>query len=68
MASEMQFEQPALNADASDTYQEFQRFTQPIQFTFKGPLVKAGNAYRAGWLGMQIGPQGHEVYKHSLKN
>lgn len=64
MASAMPFEQPAFNWDASDTFQEFQRFKQHVQFTFKGPLSKAENKDKAGWLGMWIGPQGREIYKN----
>ena len=63
MASAMQFEQPAMNWDASDTNQEFQRFKQHVEFTFKGPLAKADKKDRSGWLGMLIGAQGREVYK-----
>ena len=59
----MPFEQPAFNWDTSDTFQEFQRFKQHVQFTFKGPLSKADNKDKAGWLGMWIGPQGREIYK-----
>ena len=57
------FEQPSLNWDASDMYQEFQRFKQHVQFTFKGPLASADAKHKCGWLGMWIGQQGRELYK-----
>ena len=41
MASAMQFEQPAMNWGASETYQEFQRFKQLVEFTFNGYSAKA---------------------------
>lgn len=63
MATGFQFEHPSLNWGAPDVYQEFQRFKQHVEFTFKGPLVKAEPADRAGWLGLWIGQQGREVYK-----
>ena len=63
MASAMQFKQPSLNWNASDTYQEFQRFKQHVKINFKSPLEKAVKANRAGWLGMWIEPQGREVFK-----
>ena len=58
MASAMPFEQPAFNWDASDTFQEFQRFKQHVQFTFKGPLSKADNKDKAGWLGSRLTKHG----------
>ena len=63
MASGFSFNQPCFNWDAKDTYQEFQRFKQHIEFTFKGPLAKSNKKDCAGWLGMWIGQQGREVYK-----
>ena len=63
MATGFSFEQTVFNWDAQDAYQEFQRFKQHVQFTFKGPLAKADKPDRAGWLGMWIGQQGREVYK-----
>ena len=63
MASGFSFEQPCFNWDAKDTYQEFQRFKQHVEFTFKGPLAKSNKKDCAGWLGMWIGQQGREVYK-----
>ena len=63
MASGFSFDQPCFNWDAKDTYQEFQRFKQHVEFTFKGPLAKSNKKDCAGWLGMWIGQQGREVYK-----
>ena len=63
MASGFSFDQPCFNWDAKDTYQEFQRFKQHVEFTFKGPLAKSDKKDCAGWLGMWIGQQGREVYK-----
>lgn len=63
MATGFQFEHPSFNWGAPDVYQEFQRFKQHVEFTFKGPLVKAEPKDRAGWLGLWIGQQGREVYK-----
>ena len=63
MASGFSFEQPCFNWDAKDVYQEFQRFQQHVEFTFKGPLAKADKKDCAGWLGMWIGQQGREIYK-----
>ena len=44
-------------------YQEFQRFKQHVEFTFKGPPAKSDKKDCAGWLGMWIGQPGREVYK-----
>ena len=63
MATNFQFEYPVLDWDAQDTYQEFIRFRQHVEFVFKGPLAKAADKDRAGWIGMWIGRQGREVYK-----
>lgn len=63
MAAAAQFDPPLLDWDASDMYQEFCRFTQHVQFVFKGPLASAKDKDRAGWLGIWIGKQGREVYK-----
>ena len=63
MASGFNFEQPCFNWDAKDVYQEFQRFQQHVEFTFKGPLAKADKKDCTGWLGMWIGQQGREIYK-----
>ena len=63
MATNFQFEYPVLDWDAQDTYQEFIRFRQHVDFVFKGPLTKASDKDRAGWIGMWIGRQGREVYK-----
>lgn len=57
------FEHPCMNWDAKDTYQEYRRFRQHCEFTFKGPLCKAADKDKAGWLGMWIGQQGRESYK-----
>lgn len=57
------FEQPAFNWTAADVYQEFSRFKQHVEFTFKGPLAKSEKKDKAGWLGMWIGQQGREIYK-----
>jgi hypothetical protein len=63
MATGIQFDQPMFSWDANDTYMEFQRFKQHVEFTFKGPLAGTDDKHRAGWLGMWIGQQGREVYK-----
>ncbi|CAC5389962.1 unnamed protein product [Mytilus coruscus] len=63
MATGFQFDHPSLNWGAPDVFQEFQRFKQHVEFTFKGTLVKAEHADRADWLGLWIGQQGREVYK-----
>ena len=63
MATNFQFEYPVLDWDAQDTYKEFIRFRQHVDFVFKGPLAKASDKDRAGWIGMWIGRQGKEVYK-----
>lgn len=62
MAASLAFEQPKMNWGASDEYQEFRRFNQHVEFTFKGPLAKSHDSDKAGWLGMWIGQEGREVY------
>ncbi|KAJ8305094.1 hypothetical protein KUTeg_017354 [Tegillarca granosa] len=57
------FDQPLFNWEASDTFQEFQRFRQHVNFTFKGPLCKSDAKDKAGWIGLWIGQQGREIYK-----
>lgn len=63
MASGISFDQPRFNWDTSDEFQEFQRFKQHVEFTYKGPLAKTDKKDRCGWLGMWIGQQGREIYK-----
>ncbi|KAJ8315281.1 LOW QUALITY PROTEIN: hypothetical protein KUTeg_007431, partial [Tegillarca granosa] len=57
------FDQPLFNWEASETFQEFQRFRQHVHFTFKGPLCKFDAKDKAGWIGLWIGQQGREIYK-----
>ncbi|XP_060085903.1 uncharacterized protein K02A2.6-like [Ylistrum balloti] len=61
--SHVQFDQPCFDWDAKDLYQEYQRFKQHVDFVFKGPLSKADDKDKTGWIGMWIGRQGREVYK-----
>ena len=63
MATIAPFEQPTFHWGAGDVYQEFKRFKQHVEFTFKGPLATADKASKAGWLGMWIGQEGREIYK-----
>ena len=63
MANNMTFDQPSLDWNAPDLHQEFERFKQHVNFTFKGPLSKASDKDKTGWLGMWIGTQGRETYK-----
>ncbi|XP_021374310.1 uncharacterized protein K02A2.6-like [Mizuhopecten yessoensis] len=51
------FDQPRLDWGAGDQYQEFLRFRQHVAFCFKGPLARAENADKAGWIGMWIGQE-----------
>ena len=57
------FDHPSMDWNATDTYQEFKRFKEHVSFVFAGPLSKATNAERAGWLGMWVGQQGRELHK-----
>ena len=57
------FEQPSLQWGAKDMYQEFQRFRQHVNFTFKGLLASTVKKHHARWLGMWINQQGRELYK-----
>jgi len=61
--SGMNFEHPSLNWGASDMYQEYSRFKQHVEFTFKGPLATTDEKHKCGWLGMWINQQGREIYK-----
>ena len=58
-----QFEHPKIDWDASDLYQEFERFRSHVTFVFDGPLSAIAAKRQAGWLGTWIGEQGREVYK-----
>lgn len=58
MATAAQLDLPLLDWDAFDMYLEICRFTQHIQFVFKGPLASAKDKDCAGWLGIWIGKQG----------
>ena len=57
------FQQPCLNWNAQDLYQEYTRFVQHVRFTFLGPLAATDKQQKAGWVGMWIGQQGREIYK-----
>lgn len=63
MATSFNFDHPSFNWDAADSFQEFQRFKQHVEFTFKGPLASSDDKDKTGWLGMWIGQQGREIYK-----
>ena len=52
-----------MNWNASDHYEEFRRFREHVNFVFAGPLCKASNHERSGWIGMWIGQEGREVHK-----
>lgn len=58
-----QFEYPNIDWDASDLYQEFERFRSHVTFVLDGPLSDLTAKQQAGWLGTWIGKQGREVYK-----
>lgn len=58
-----QFEQPAMNWNAKDMYEEFKRFKEHVDFVFSGPLCKAEKNEKTGWLGMWVGLEGREAYK-----
>ncbi|XP_031436483.1 uncharacterized protein LOC105909398 [Clupea harengus] len=58
-----QFEHPKIDWDASDLYQEFERFRSHVTFVFDGPLSDLVAKRQAGWLGTWIGEKGREVYK-----
>lgn len=58
-----QFEHPSIDWDASDLYQEFERFRSHVTFILDGPLSDLTAKQQAGWLGTWIGKQGREVYK-----
>ncbi|XP_062574567.1 uncharacterized protein LOC134236415 [Saccostrea cucullata] len=57
------FEQPSMDWSHPETYSEFLRFRQHVDFVFKGPLCKSDKKDKAGWLGIWIGKHGREVYK-----
>lgn len=57
------FDQPSMDWSHPETYSEFLRFRQHVDFVFKGPLCKADKKDKAGWLGIWIGKQGREIYK-----
>lgn len=57
MATGFQFGKPALNWDANDTYQEYQRFKYYVEFTFDKKKD------RAGWMGIWIVQQGRIMNK-----
>ena len=63
MASGFAFAQPVMNWNATDIYEEYKRFREHVNFVFSGPLCKAGDKEKAGWLGMWVGPEGKEVHK-----
>ena len=57
------FELPHIDWDSEDLYQEFSRFKSHVEFVFAGPLAKAKDEEKAGWLGTWLGAQGREIYK-----
>lgn len=61
--SVLNFEQPSMDWDSPDIYNEYLRFRQHVEFVYKGPLCKADKKDKAGWLGMWLGKHGREVYK-----
>lgn len=57
------FDQPCMDWNAKDLFQEYRRFREQVEFVFKGPLSQQKPADRAGWLGLWIGQHGREIYK-----
>ena len=57
------FDQPSLDWNAADLYQEFERFKNHCTFVFNGPLSEKSDTDKAGWIGLWIGQQGREIYK-----
>ena len=63
MATGLAFEQPVMNWNAQDPYEEFKRFKEHVNFVFDSPLSKTDKKERTGWRGMWIGKEGREIHK-----
>ena len=57
------FDQPSLDWNAADLYQEFVRFKNHCTFVSKGPLLEKPDKDKSGWIGLWIGQQRCEIYK-----
>ena len=57
------FDQPSLDWNKANLYQEFVRFKNHCTFVFKGPLSEKPDKDKSGWIGLWIGQQGREIYK-----